>query len=85
MRLSVQQWKESGLTQKAYCEKIGIKRTTFANWVGRSKEKPANGFITITPPIEPISDSIEIIYPNGVRLKTTSFPIHILSELIHTW
>jgi predicted DNA-binding protein (UPF0251 family) len=45
MHLTVQHWKESGLTQKAYCEKIGIKRTTFANWVNRSKEKPDNGFI----------------------------------------
>jgi DNA-binding XRE family transcriptional regulator len=81
----VQQWKESGLTQRTYCEKIGVKRTTFANWVARSREETTNGFLAIAPLVEPISESIEIIYPNGVRLKTTSSSIAILSELIHRW
>ena len=82
MHLVVQQWKESGLTQKVYCEMIGVKRTTFANWVKRSKGQPGKGFIAITPPTEPVSESIEIIYPNGVRLKFSISQLHVLSELI---
>lgn len=82
MRHAIEQWKESGLTQKAYCEKIGVKRTTFANWVGRSKEKPAPGFIAVTPPIKTVSESIEVIYPNGVRLKASTTHISVVSELI---
>jgi transposase-like protein len=82
MRQAVQQWKESGLTQKAYCEKIGVKRTTFANWVGRSKEKAAGGFIAVTPQVKPVSESIELIYPNGVRLKINATHISVLSDLI---
>ncbi len=85
MRHAVQQWRESGLTQKAYCEKLGIKRTTFANWVKRSKAKPGIGFIAITPPAQPTPGGIELIYPNGVRLKTSSPGKHILSELIRIW
>ncbi len=82
IHILVQQWKESGLTQKVYCEKIGIKRTTFANWVKRSKEKTDQGFIAISPAVDPVSERIEIIYPNGVRLKT-SFPhLQALLELI---
>lgn len=82
MRQLVEQWKESGLTQKVFCEKIGIKRTTFANWVKRGKEKTGQGFVAITPPIKPVSESIEVIYPNGIRLKINASHIPVLSELI---
>lgn len=83
--LAVQQWKESGLTQKVYCERIGVKRTTFANWVGRIKKKEQTRFIAITPALELASSSIELIYPNGVRLTTGTCDRHILHELIHGW
>ncbi len=85
MWLAVQQWKESGLTQKAYCEKVGVKRTTFANWVGRTKEKPEKGFLALTPPRGPVSEDIELSYPNGVRLKVNPSHLLILSELIRCW
>ena len=83
----VQQWKESGLTQISYSEKIGVKRSTFANWVSRSKERTATGFVAITSSPAPVlvSQSIEIMYPNGVRLKTDAFDIRILSELIRCY
>lgn len=85
MRHLVQQWQESGLTQKVYCEKIGIKRTTFANWVKRSKEKPGQGFVAVTPPCQAVSEGIEIIYPNGVRLKVSPAHLPVLSELIRVF
>ena len=85
MRQLVQQWKESGLTQKVFCEKIGIKRTTFANWVKRSKETPRANFVAITPSIKPVAESIEVIYPNGVRLKTSAIDIPVLSKLIQLY
>jgi hypothetical protein len=81
MYQAVQQWKESGLTQKAYYEKIGVKRTTFANWVGRSKEKERSGFIALKPVAGAISESIEVIYPNGVRIKASATNISVLVEL----
>lgn len=82
MRPAVQQWKASGLTQKAYCEKIGIKRSTFANWVKRSKEQSGNGFMAIAPPVEPAPEPAELIYPNGVKLKVSTGDISLLSDLI---
>jgi hypothetical protein len=83
-RQHVQQWRESRLTQKVYCQQMGIKQTTFTNWVKRCKEKPSAAFIPITPPVVQ-SEEIEFIYPNGVRLKVASHAKHILSELIHIW
>lgn len=85
MRLAVQQWKESGLAQHHYCEKIGVKRSTFANWVKRSKEKPESGFIALRPSIELGSQALEIIYPNGVRLQAHPAHLHLLSELIRAY
>jgi hypothetical protein len=85
MELAVQQWKDSGLTQKAFCEKIGIKRTTFATWLGRSRENGKTGFITIAPERKPVLEAIEIIYPNGVRIKTTSCQKQILADLIRLY
>ncbi|UKJ08653.1 IS66 family insertion sequence element accessory protein TnpA [Solitalea lacus] len=85
MRLAVQQWKESGLTQQAYCEMIGVKRTTFANWVARCKARTETGFIAITPPTEAVSATLEIIYPNGVRLNASFAPVHLLAELIRLY
>lgn len=84
-RQLVHQWRASGLTQKVYCEKMGIKQTTFTNWVKRCKEKPASAFIPVTPPVDHFSEGIELIYPNGVRLQVASRTKHILSELIHIW
>jgi hypothetical protein len=83
--LLVRQWKESGLTQTAYCESIGVKRTTFANRVGRIKKKELTGFLSITPTIGSAPESIELIYPNGVRLTTSGSDKHILYELIRCW
>lgn len=31
--LSIEAWRSSGLSQNKYCKALGIKRTTFANWV----------------------------------------------------
>lgn len=85
MRIAVQQWKESGLTQKVYCQNIGVKRSTFANWVKRSNEKSVSGFIAIAPVLEPVPESVELIYPNGVRLKARLSDIQALATLIRIY
>lgn len=76
---------ESGLTQKIYCESLGIKRSTFANWVKRSKEKANMGFVSITPPPSGYSEAIEILYPNGVRIKAAATDLKTISALINLY
>lgn len=85
MRQAVQQWKESGLTQKAYCQTIGVRRTTFANWVRRNKEVDRGGFVKIVPKEEPGAQAVEVIYPNGVCIKTACCQVDFLSRLIHLY
>ena len=83
--LAVGGWQASGLTQKAYCEKTGLKLATFANWVRRTKDHSAKGFLAFTPPGGVVSETIELTYPNGVRLKVTPDHLPVLSDLIHLW
>ena len=39
--LVVEAWRTSGISQNEYCKTLGVKRTTFANWVSRNKRKKA--------------------------------------------
>lgn len=84
--LAVEAWRTSGLSQNEYCKTLGVKRTTFANWVSRNKRKKAvSNFIRVTvPPV--ISPSvIEVVYPNGVIIKAASDGLKTLSHLIRLY
>lgn len=81
--LAVEAWRTSGLSQSEYCKTLGVKRTTFANWVSRNKRnESASNFIkvTVSPVISP--SVIEVIYPNGVIIKAASDEMKMLSQLI---
>lgn len=75
-----EQWRQSGLTQQAFCDREGIKLATFSYW--RSKEleaqrgKPAptachdSSFTEVridTPTAA--ARSIEITYPDGTYVR----------------
>ena len=79
---AVEGWKASGLTQQVYCRQIGVKRSTFANWVKRSKEKTFEGFKLLSPCLKEPEENLELIYPNGVRLRVSLSGLRLLPELI---
>lgn len=83
--LSVETWRASGLTQNEYCMALGVKRTTFANWVGRNKRQKTSGFVTLVPPAMVSQSIIEVVYPNGVIIKAASFDLQMLSGLIRLY
>ncbi|AZQ65651.1 IS66 family insertion sequence hypothetical protein (plasmid) [Flammeovirga pectinis] len=67
-------WKESGLTQKAYCELHSIKVPTFSYWVTKFRGKknidlPAQ-FIPFSLS-NPVEQKITVEYPNGVKVNTS--------------
>lgn len=78
----IERWKESGQTQRKFCESHAIKPSTFIYWLKRYEEReviPAvSSFREITPEQRTL-DKIEITYPNGVRL---SLPASSSSEII---
>lgn len=77
-------WQQSGMSKKRYCAGNGINEATFYYWFSRSKEKQAgsDGFITIDKVVK--NSDIEVIYPNGVRIKADT-DLGLLSQLIRLY
>jgi len=45
----VKSWRDSGLTQAAYCRRHSLKCKTFAAWIKRCNSAPANLPLTLVP------------------------------------
>ncbi|WP_270089285.1 IS66 family insertion sequence element accessory protein TnpA [Sphingobacterium sp. SYP-B4668] len=77
-------WQQSGKSKKAYCAEHGINEAKFYYWLSRIKEsdKSAVGFLTIDKASK--NSDIEIIYPNGVRIKVEK-DLGLLSQLIRLY
>lgn len=64
------EWQASGLPQKEFCRRQGLKPATFAYWLKKYKSRQAagtpSGFREILPPA---FTGAEVCYPNGVVLR----------------
>lgn len=80
----VADWQRSGKSKKQYCRENGIAYSKFHYWSSRSKEdfSGPGRFIPLEGPVD--KDGIEVIYPNGVRLKVDA-DLALLSRLIHLY
>ena len=84
--LAAEAWHTSGLSQQEYCRTLGVKRTTFANWVSRNKRnKVVSNFVRIssTPVVSPAL--VDVIYPNGVIIKAAVDDLKMLSNLVRLY
>ncbi len=79
----VEDWQSSGLSQKAFCNLHGIKIGTLGYWVARLKEEgnSSGGFVPLPTQTTRCDQSIEIIYPTGVRLRV-GCELSLISQLI---
>jgi len=78
-------WQQSGKSKKAYYAENGINEATFYYWFSRIKENDTaarGSFITIDK--VPRKSDVEIIYPNGVRIKTEN-DLALVSQLIRLY
>ena len=76
----VEGFSSSGLTQKEYCKSLALKYGTYKYWCRKYKtekktptkkrKKATSEFIDLKVAIPSVvSDSLDIVYPNGVRLQ----------------
>lgn len=76
----------SGVTQKEFCQKAGIKPSTFSYWMKkvRSRDRVASGgFIKISTEKTPSqAQELELSYPNGVKVKISTSEIALISRLV---
>lgn len=77
-------WQQSGKSKKVYCAENGINEATFYYWFSRSKENDSatGSFITIGKSGR--NSEVEVIYPNGVRIKADT-DLGLLSQLIRLY
>lgn len=83
----VDQWKESGKTQKAFCEEINLKVGTFAYWVAkkkRSDQASAGGFALVDVAGQ-TNGRMEIQYPNGVKVAAEQWDLNLICQLINLY
>jgi len=74
-------WQQSGKSKKAYCTEKGINEAKFYYWISRSKESASFSDTFIAVDKVSKESAIEIIYPNGVRIKVAN-NLGLLSQLI---
>ena len=90
----VAEWESSGLGRKSFCEQHGLKLSTFSYWRSRYNQSNASsppqtgghrpGSFKRIVPVHPAGFSIELIYPNGVRMiLPEGTDLSTISSLIH--
>ena len=79
----------SGKTQKEYSQQAGIGYAKFNYWMCKYREQhqqqTAAGFIKVDTLTVSQQQDLEILYPNGVRLKAQGADLSLISELIHLY
>lgn len=72
----IEQWKESEVSQKQFCEENKIPLSNFFYWNKKYRKQTGtfSGFMPIKVDNESKKhlEGIEIIYPNGVRLQLSA-------------
>jgi hypothetical protein len=88
MQQHIQTWQKSGQTQQEYCKQNSLGFHTFYYWLKRFRDRERVPGIDFVPlrikdhRLTPIG-SLEIQYPNGVRLSVpSSMDVRLLSKLI---
>lgn len=83
----VEDFHRSGKSQKEFCLEQGIKTSTFSYWIKKKRlsENPKEAFLKIDTTPSLSAEVLEILYPNGVRLKITQTELSMISALIRLY
>src|SRR5690625_7505813 len=77
----VEEYHQSGLSAKLFCEGKGISPSRFYYWIRKKRDQNKTGFIKITTDSKITSVTVELIYPNCVRLQLPSFELDLIIAL----
>lgn len=81
----VDAWRESNKKRKVFCDEHRIKVSTFGYWVTRKTkaERSGGGFLPIdVSGSSQTVTSVDIHYPNGIRLSLPAGDVALISKLI---
>jgi len=81
-------YEQSGQSQKGFCASAGLNLSRFGYWVrkARKEREPAAGFVKVdtTPPLQP-TIGLELVYPNGIKLKLQGADLPLISQLLRLY
>ena len=85
MLTMIADWQHRGRIKKAYCMENGINKANFYYWLSCSKENDTSSgsFITIDKAAR--KNDIEVIYPNGVRIKIERMTLLDYDGCVHVF
>lgn len=84
----IQAWKDSGLSQRAYCQQNNLKEYRFSKWKNRlGKNKVSNRFVRVpfpTPvPVTVKRSVLQVYSPSGFRIDVNEdFDAGLLKRLL---
>lgn len=83
MTAMIAQYHESGLSLKSFCDQKQIKLPTFQYWRKKLKTKEQSAFVPISTGL-PFSEhnNIELVYPNGIRIRLRHFDLNQIHQLL---
>lgn len=79
----VEEYRNSGLSAKAFASKSNISNSTFGYWVRKKKSLEQNsGFVEIKPGKTSGAMEVELIFPNGVQLRMNGGDAALIAKLV---
>ncbi|APS40260.1 hypothetical protein [Salegentibacter sp. T436] len=83
MNTLVNEYRNSGLSAKAFSKEKGIRPSTFCYWIRKKKdEDQPGGFVEVTRGLNWSSGELELIYPNGVKLQMNAADLGLIARLV---
>ena len=70
-------WRESGLSQRAYCREHGLNAKTFGNWLRTDRQTSAAVPLLIPVKLKPAASSEQLLYLRGSGAYTLRLPVDI--------
>jgi len=82
MQAICQQYEQSGLSRRVFCNQHNIAHQTFNYWYKRIRSKEDSGFTEVPLPASRKA-SVEVLFPSGARITFEGEPsVSLLKELV---
>lgn len=79
----VDEYGQSGLSAKVFCEQNNIAVPKFNYWARKKRQDHnGSGFIKVTADKKFKQIPVELIYPNGVRLQLATTDLGVIANLL---
>jgi len=86
MSALVLEFEQSGMTQKGFCRSIDMSFHRFNYWFRKLRQETASSsppsFIEVRKDTAAPSPSLEVVYPNGVRILVPQGHLGVISSLV---